>query len=115
MGWNKVGEHEFTYNEGSLNFTLRGGAFHDDDGDGAPDGVVFQKGRPVFMNVKDFKDFHFDVPRGYLVVNGNEYKLVDLDKNPDNGEELQLFKANVGFPQGNDRTNPKAYKKIDAN
>ena len=114
MGWNKLGDHQFTYNEGSLNFTLTGGAFHDDDGDGAPDGVVFQKGRPVFMNVKDFKDFHFDVPRGYLVVNGKEYKLLDLDNNAENGEELQLFDENKGFPEGNDRTNPKAYKKVSA-
>ena len=114
MGWNKLDDHTFTYNEGSLNFTLRGGAFHDDDGDGVPDGVSFENGRPVFMNIKNLKDFHFDVPRGYIIVNGNEYKLVDLDNNADNGEELQLFKENVGFPQGNDRTNPKAYKKIDA-
>ena len=61
------------------------------------------------------KDFHFDVPRGYLVVNGNEYKLVDLDKNPENGEELQLSKENVGFPEGNDRTNVAAYKKVAEN
>lgn len=113
MGWNKISEHEFTYNEGSLNFTLRGGAFHDNNGDGVPEGVSFENGRPVFMGIKNLRDFHFDVPRGYLVVNGNEYKLVDLDKNPENGEELQLFRENVGFPQGDDRTNPKAYSKVD--
>ena len=112
MGWNKLGEHLFTFNEGSLNFTLEGAAFHDDDGDGIPDGVSFENGRPVFMNVKNLRDFHFDVPRGYLIVNGNEYKLLDLDNNADNGEELQLFKANAGFLQGDDRTNPKAYSKV---
>ena len=113
MGWNKLDDHTFTFNEGSLNFTLRGGAFHDDDGDGVPDGVSFENGRPVFMGIKNLKDFHFDVPRGYITVNGNEYKLVDLDNNAENGEELQLFKENVGFPQGNDRTNPKAYEKVN--
>lgn len=112
MSWNKISEHEFTYNEGSLNFTLRGGAFHDDNGDGVPEGVSFENGRPVFMGIKNLRDFHFDVPRGFIVVNGNEYKLVDLDKNPENGEELQLFKPNVGFPQGDDRTIPKAYTKV---
>ena len=114
MGWNKLGDHQFTYNEGSLNFTLTGGAFHDDDGDGVPDGVSFENGRPVFMNIKNLKDFHFDVPRGYLVVNGKEYKLLDLDNNAENGEELQLYNENKGFPEGNDRTNPKAYKKVSA-
>ena len=112
MGWNKLGEHQFTYNEGSLNFTLTGGAFHDDDGDGVPEGVSFENGRPVFMNIKNLKDFHFDVPRGYIVVNGKEYKLLDLDNNAENGEELQLFDENKGFPEGNDRTNPKDYKKV---
>ena len=112
MGWKKIGEHEFAYNEGFLNFTLRGGSFQD-DGTGVPEGVGFENGRPVFTGIKDLKDFHFDVPRGYIVVNGNEYKLVDLDNNVENGEELQLFKENVGFPQGEDRTNPKAYKKIN--
>ena len=112
MGWSKTEDGGFAYNEGSLNFTLRGSAFYDSNGDGVPDGVTFENGRPVFMGIKNLHDFHFDVPRGYLVVNGNEYKLVDLDKNPENGEELQLFKENVGFPQGNDRTNPAAYKKV---
>ncbi len=111
----KVIDGGFAYNEGSLNFTLRGGAFHDDDGDGIPDGVSFENGRPVFMNIKNLRDFHFDVPRGYIIVNGNEYKLVDLDGNNDNGEELQLFKANVGFPEGEDRTNPAAYQKTGEN
>ena len=115
MGWNKLGEHQFAFNEGSLNFTLTGGAFHDDDGDGVPEGVSFENGRPVFMGVKNLKDFHFDVPRGYIVVNGNEYKLLDLDNNAENGEELQLFKPNVGFPQGEDRTNPKSYSKTGEN
>ena len=112
MGWSKTEDGGFAYNEGSLNFTLRGSAFYDSNGDGVPDGVTFENGRPVFMGIKNLHDFHFDVPRGYIIVNGNEYKLVDLDKNPENGEELQLFKENVGFPQGNDRTNPAAYKKV---
>ncbi len=112
MGWNKVSEHQFTFNEGSLNFTLTGGAFHDDDGDGVPDGVSFENGRPVFTSIKNLKDFHFDVPRGYLIVNGDEYKLVDLDNNAENGEELQLFNEGAGFPKGNDRTNRSAYEKI---
>lgn len=111
MSWNKIDENKFTYNEGSLNFTLQGGAFHDEDGDGVPDGVSFENGRPVFMGVKNLKDFHFDVPRDYLIVNGNEYKLLDLDNNAENGEELQLFNENKGFPEGEDRTNKKAYKK----
>lgn len=115
MAWTKTDDGGFAYNEGSLNFTLRGSAFHDTDGNGVPDGVTFENGRPVFMGIKNLHDFHFDVPRGYLVVNGNEYKLLDLDKNSENGEELQLFKENVGFPQGNDRTNPAAYKKVAQN
>lgn len=115
MGWTKTDDGGFAYNEGSLNFTLRGSAFHDTDGNGVPDEVNFENGRPFFMGIKNLRDFHFDVPRGYLVVNGNEYKLVDLDKNPENGEELQLFKPNVGFPQGEDRTNPAAYKKVAEN
>lgn len=114
MGWQKLGEHEFSFNEGSLNFTLRGGVFND-DGTGVPEGVSFENGRPTFVGIKNLKDFHFDVPRGYIVVNGNEYKLLDLDNNAENGEELQLFKPNVGFPQGNDRTNKAAYKKVGAN
>lgn len=113
MGWKKLSDHQFTYNEGSLNFTLTGGAFHDDDGDGVPEGVSFENGRPVFLNIKNLKDFHFDVPRGYLVVNGKEYKLLDLDNNAENGEELQLFDENKGFLEGEDRTNPKAYSKVN--
>lgn len=112
MAWTRTDDGGFAYNEGSLNFTLRGSAFHDTDGDGVPDGVTFENGRPVFMGIKNLHDFHFDVPRGFLIVNGNEYKLVELDGDIDNGEELQLFKENVGFPRGNDRTNPAAYKKV---
>ena len=112
MAWSKKEDGSFVYKEGSLNITLRGSAFHDSKGDGVPDGVTFENGRPVFMGIKNLHDFHFDVPRGYLVVNGNEYKLVELDGNNENGEELQLFKENVGFPQGEDRTNPAAYKKL---
>lgn len=41
--------------------------------------------------------FHFDVPRGILTVNGNEYKLLELDGNIDNGEELSLIRENVAF------------------
>ena len=115
MGWTRTDDGGFAYNEGSLNFTLRGSAFHDTDGNGVPDGVIFENGRPIFTGIKNLRDFHFDVPRGYLIVNGNEYKLVDLDKNSENGEELQLFKENVGFPQGEDRTNPAAYKKVAEN
>lgn len=115
MAWTRTDDGGFAYNEGSLNFTLRGSAFHDSNGDGVPDGVTFENGRPVFMGIKNLHDFHFDVPRGFIVVNGNEYKLLDLDKNSENGEELQLFKENVGFPQGEDRTNPAAYEKVAQN
>ena len=52
MAWTKTDDGDFAYNEGSLNFTLRGSAFHDSDGDGTPDGVTFENGRPVFMGNK---------------------------------------------------------------
>lgn len=115
MAWTKTNDGGFAYNEGSLNFTLRGSAFYDSNGDGVPDGVTFENGRPVFMGIKNLRDFHFDVPRGILTVNGNEYKLVELDGNIENGEELSLLRENIGFPQGNDRTNPAAYKKVAEN
>ena len=115
MAWTKTNDGGFAYNEGSLNFTLRGSAFYDSNGDGVPDGVTFENGRPVFMGIKNLRDFHFDVPRGILTVNGDEYKLLELDGNIDNGEELSLMRKNIGFPQGNDRTNPAAYKKVADN
>lgn len=74
MAWSRTDDGGFAYNEGSLNFTLRGSAFYDSNGDGVPDGVTFE-----------------------------------------NGEELSLMREKVGFPQGNDRTNPAAYKKVAEN
>lgn len=59
MAWTKTADGGFAYNEGSLNFTLRGSAFHDSNNDGVPDGVTFENGRSVFMGIKNLRDLSF--------------------------------------------------------
>lgn len=93
--YKKIDANQFTYNEGSLNYTLTGGAFHDNNGYGIPDGVQIIGSKPCFGAAgtvfdTSVENFHFKVPSGSPVVNAENYSLAELDGNPDNGYELVI-------------------------
>lgn len=93
--YKKVDANQFTYNEGSLNYTLTGAAFHDDNETGIPDGVQIIGPKPCFgadgtIFDTSVENFHFKVPSGSLMVNGERYSLAELDNNPDDGYELVI-------------------------
>lgn len=70
---------------------MRGSAFHDNDNNGVKiicskpcfeaDGTVFDT---------SIQNFHFKVPSGSFMVNGQKYQLAELDGNPGNSYELVI-------------------------
>lgn len=94
VGLKKIADKKATFD--GITLTLEGGAFHDNNNDGIPDGVkIMGPPKPNFGSdgtVFDtsIQNFHFKVPSGSVMVNEQKYQLAELDGNPDNGYELVI-------------------------